>query len=435
MNSFPNPRRSALELLDAVLTQKIPLEEAFARDRGTAALEPRDRAFVRNLLGTTLRHLGEIDALIDHALEKPLPDRAALVRQVLRTGIVQLCFLDTPPHAAVDGSVGLLQDTPLASYKGLVNAVLRRLAREGKAKLGDFDAPCLNTPAWLWESWKRTYGEALCRKIALAHLREAPLDLTFREGLGHKETDALAEKLGATPLPTGSFRLSAHGRVEALPGYDEGVWWVQDAAAAIPARLFGAVQGKNVLDLCAAPGGKAAQLADRGAHVFAVDRSPARLARLRANASRLHLDLEAIEADALRWRPKRPAPFVLLDAPCSATGTLRRHPDIAWQKTPDDIKKLSALQTKLLKAAAAMTAPGGLLVYAVCSLEPQERVAQVETLLASGSSFTREPIAPEEVGGMGELLTPKGDLRTLPSHFEALGGIDGFYAARLRKSR
>lgn len=428
MNPFPNSRQCALELLDAVLVQKTPLETAFAKHDAIAAFEPRDRAFVRNLVSTTLRHLGEIDALIDHALEKPLPGRAGPVRQALRIGLAQLAFLDTPPHAAVDASVGLLHATPLASYKGLANAVLRRLAREGKGLLETYDAPRLNTPPWLWQSWTQTYGEATCRKIAAAHLHEAPLDLTFREG-----SQGLAKTLGATPLPTGSFRLYNPGRVEALAGYEEGAWWVQDGAAAIPAKLFGDVRGLQALDLCAAPGGKAAQLADRGAHVLAVDRSSSRLRRTHENFSRLGLPLETVTADATSWRPERPAACVLLDAPCSATGTLRRHPDIAWQKMPDDIGKLAALQTRLLEAAAAMTAPGGLLVYAVCSLEPQEGAAQIEALLAKDATFTRVPIAPKDVGDAAELLTPEGDLRTLPSHFEALGGLDGFYAARLRK--
>ncbi len=428
MSTFPSPRQCALELLGAVLARKTPLEEGFANHDGIAALVARDRAFARNLVGTTLRHLGEINALIDHALEKPLPRKAAPVQHLLQIGIAQLCFLDTPPHAAVDQSVALLHATPLASYKGLVNAVLRRLTREGKALLESLDGPRLNTPTWLWKSWERTYGTATCRAIASAHLQNAPLDLTFRKG-----QEGQAEALGATPLPTGSFRLHTHGRVDALPGYAEGHWWVQDGAAAIPAKLLGDVRGATVLDLCAAPGGKAAQLADRGAHVLAVDRSRARLVRVRENFSRLHLNVETVATDATTWRPKNPAAFVLLDPPCSGTGTLRRHPDIAWQKTPDDLMKLCALQARLLEAAAAMTAPGGLLVYAVCSLEPQEGVEQIDALLAGGAPFTRVPIAAEDVGGRDELLTPQGDVRTLPSHFKALGGLDGFYAARLRK--
>ena len=430
MNRFRNPRRSILDLLVAVLGRKAPFEEAFAEDPGIASFDPRDRAFVYNFVATTLRHLGEIDALIDHVLEKPLPQKAAIVRDVLRIGIAQLCFLKTPPHAAVDSSVELLHATPFAFYKGLVNAVLRRLSQEGTKLLRSYDAAHLNTPAWLWESWQHAYGEEICREIALAHLRKAPLDFTFRQGM-----EDFAAKLDATLLPTGSFRLHTHGSIDALPGYGEGIWWVQDAAAAIPAKLFGNVEDAFVLDLCAAPGGKAAQLADHGARVIAIDRSPSRLGLLHENLARLHLDAQTIEADATDWKPEQPAPFVLLDAPCSATGTIRRHPDIAWQKTPDDIKKLAVIQDALLQSAVAMMADDGILVYAVCSLQPEEAEKRIEALLAKGAPLVRLPIEPDEVGGIGELLTPVGDLRTLPSHLDTLGGMDGFYAARLRKLR
>lgn len=430
MNRFRNPRRSILDLLAAVLGRKVPFEEAFAEDPGIASFDSRDRAFVYNLVATTLRHLGEIDTLIDHVLEKPLPRKASVVQDVLRVGIAQLCFLETPPHAAVDSSVELLHNTPFAFYKGLVNAVLRRLSQEGVQLLQSCDAAHLNTPAWLWESWQQAYGEEICRKIALAHLRKAPLDFTFRQG-----SEGFAAELDATLLPTGSFRLHTHGSIDALPGYGEGIWWVQDAAAAIPAKLFGNVEGAFVLDLCAAPGGKAAQLADHGARVIAIDRSPLRLELLRENLARLHLDAHTIEADATDWKPEQPAPFVLLDAPCSATGTIRRHPDIARQKTPDDIKKLTAIQDALLQSAVGMMADDGILVYVVCSLQPEEAEKRIEALLAKGAPLARLPIEPDEVGGIGELLTPEGDLRTLPSHLETLGGMDGFYAARLRKLR
>ncbi|MEW5704276.1 MAG: transcription antitermination factor NusB [Pseudomonadota bacterium] len=428
MNPFSSPRQAALKFLAATLSGKASFEEAFAKDGEIERFESRDRAFVRNLVATTLRRLGEIDALIDHVLEKPLPAKAATVRHLLRIGIAQLCFLNTPPHAAVHSSVELLDGTVLAAYKGLANAVLRRLAAEGKTLLGSFDTERLNTPDWLWQSWTRAYGEATCRKIAAAHLREAPLDLTFRKG-----KEGLAEKLGATRLPWGSFRLPGSGRVDELPGYGEGAWWVQDAAAALPAMFLGDVGGTCVLDLCAAPGGKTAQLADRGGRVRAIDRSHARLLRLRQNLSRLRLEAEVVEADATQWRPETPVPFVLLDAPCSATGTIRRHPDILWQKTPADLRKLTALQDALLNAAVAMTAPGGVLVYSVCSLEPEEGKERIEALLAKGAPLERFPIAPAEVGGVEALLTRQGELRTLPLHLESLGGLDGFFAARLRK--
>ena len=428
MNRFQNPRCFVLDLLAAVLGKKIPFEKAFSEDPRINNFDQRNRSFIYNLVATTLRHLGEIDALINHVLEKPLPRKASFVQNVLRVGVTQLCFLKIPPHAAVNSSVELLYATPFAFYKGLVNAVLRRLSQEGIRLLQSYDAAHLNTPSWLWESWQQAYGRDICHKIALANLRKAPLDFTFRQG-----SENFATKLCATLLPTGSFRLHTHGPIYELPGYEKGIWWVQDAASAIPAKLFGNVKGALVLDLCAAPGGKTAQLADYGARVIAIDRSPLRLELLRKNLARLHLDSQTIEADAADWKPEEPVSFVLLDAPCSATGTIRRHPDIAWQRTPDDIKRLTDIQDALLQSAVEMMADDGILVYSVCSLQPEESEQRIEALLSKNPSVVRLPIKPAEVGGACELLTPAGDLRTLPLHLDTFGGMDGFYAARLRK--
>jgi 16S rRNA (cytosine967-C5)-methyltransferase len=317
-------------------------------------------------------------------------------------------------------------------YKALVNAVLRRLAREGEALLGASDEARDNVPDWLWVSWQAAYGEATARAIARAHLTEPPLDLSFK---GEAETWT---GLGAVLLPTGTVRLSREARsaermVEALPGFEEGAWWVQDAAAALPVRLLGDVTAKTVLDLCAAPGGKTAQLAAAGARVVAVDRAEARLDLLRRNLTRLRLSAETINADAATWRPETPAPAVLLDAPCSATGTIRRHPDVAWLKRPEDVTRMAAAQDRLLQAAVEMTAPGGVLVYCVCSLQPEEGPERIAALLAAGAPVERERIEPAEIGGLAELISPEGDLRTLPCHLAEQGGLDGFFAARLRR--
>ncbi|MDH3793045.1 MAG: RsmB/NOP family class I SAM-dependent RNA methyltransferase, partial [Rhodospirillales bacterium] len=243
-----------------------------------------------------------------------------------------------------------------------------------------------------------------------------------------------AERLGAQLLPGGTLRLPpGAGEVSRLPGYDEGAWWVQDAAAALPARLLGDVAGKQVIDLCAAPGGKTAQLAAAGARVTAVERSEVRLARLSENLARLGLSVTAVTADAATWRPEAPAGAVLLDAPCSATGTLRRHPDIAHLKGPEQIAALAALQDKLLAATLGMVKPGGLLVYAVCSLQPEEGPARIARLLAGGAPAARVPVEPAEFQGLCDLVTAEGDLRTLPCHLAGDGGMDGFYACRLRR--
>ena len=428
MIEVSSSRRCALELLRSVLGRKRPLDEALAdaAQAGLGRLEPRDRAFARLLVATVLRRLGQIDRLLDERLERPLPPRAGPIRDILRLGTAQLLFLGTPPHAAIDTAVSLCGRR--SRFRGLINAVLRGIAREGPALIAGEDAARLNTPDWLWRSWSGCYGEDTARAIAETHLGEAPLDITVKGEPGN-----WARRLEATVLPTASLRRAPGGRPEALPGFRDGVWWVQDAAAAIPARLLGPVAGKRVLELCAAPGGKTAQLALAGARVIALDRSERRMGRLKANLARLGLGAECVVADATRWRPPAPAQAVLLDAPCTATGTIRRHPDIARLKTAKDVSRLAKLQTRLLAAAWQGLAVGGVMVYAACSLEPEECERQIEVLLKGGAPLSRLPILTSEVGSRGELITAQGDLRTLPCHWPELGGLDGFYAARLQR--
>jgi len=412
-----------------VLEQKRPLDEVLDANPARENLAPRDRAFARLLVATTLRRLGQIDRVIECCLDKPLPRRAVAVRQLLRLGICQLLFLGTPPHAAVDTTVELIATRGgEAGFKGLINAVLRRVDRERATWLEKAADPSLNVPTWLWESWVAAYGRERAGEIAAAHLREPPLDLTAKG-------DALPwrDRLGATLLPTGSLRLPLDGLVESLPGFDEGAWWVQDAAATLPARLLGEIGGQRVIDLCAAPGGKTAQLAAAGADVIAVDRSAARLERLQRNLTRLGLSATTVVADAGVWQPDRPADAVLLDAPCSATGTIRRHPDVPWLKRPEDVAKLAALQARLLQAAIAMVRPGGTIVFCTCSLQPEEGPGQIAALLRTDAPVERLPIQPSEIGGLDSLIDANGDLRTLPCHLSEEGGIDGFYAARLRR--
>jgi 16S rRNA (cytosine967-C5)-methyltransferase len=424
-----NARQVALDLIGAVLRRKRPRDDAIEEHPLMGELSVRDRAFARLLVATVLRRLGQIDTLIGECLNTPLAPRAAIIHDVLRLGIAQLLFLRTPPHAAVATSVDLAHSRGFLSHKGLVNAVLRRLSVEGQARVETQDAARLNTPQWLWESWVAAYGEDRARAIGAAHLKEAPLDLTLRIA---EDADAWCEKLQATKLPNGSLRRPGGGSVMALPGYTEGAWWIQDAAAALPARLFGPLQGLDVVDLCAAPGGKTAQLAGAGARVTAVDRSTRRLDRLAMNLNRLGLPVTAIAADALSWRPPRPADAVLLDAPCTATGAIRRHPDVPHLKQPEDVSRLSVVQDNLLRAALEILRPGGVLVYCTCSLEPEEGPARIEALLGSGVAAARRPIAPDEVA-VADWITANGELRTLPCHLPEYDGIDGFYAARLVK--
>jgi 16S rRNA (cytosine967-C5)-methyltransferase len=415
-------RRTALEILTACLDKGQPLDDALAQHRDFPALDPRDRAFVRLLLATTLRRLGEIDEVLGLLIERPLEGANAAGRQVLRLGAAQLLFLGTPPHAAVDTSVRLVESMRLPHLKGLANAVLRRVAAEGVAMLGDRDPARLNTPAWLWDSWTASYGEAATRAIAAAHLNEAPLDLTPR-------SDALfwAGRLDAELLPSGTLRRGSGGIVSELPGFAEGAWWVQDAAAALPARLLGDIKGKRVADLCAAPGGKTLQLCAAGAEVTAVDISARRMTRVGENLARAGLSAELVTADARKWMPGGRFDAILLDAPCSGTGTLRRHPDIAWLKDEEDVNRLTLTQDRLLVHALDLLKPGATLVYAVCSLQEDEGPARVAALLSHRPGLMRLPVQPVELPGFSEAITAEGDVRTLPSM-----GADGFYIARLK---
>jgi 16S rRNA (cytosine967-C5)-methyltransferase len=416
-------RTAALDLLQAVLRRKHALDEALAADATLPRLEARDRGFARMLVATCLRRLGEIDQAIAPLLAKPLPPKASAIADALRLGVCQLLFLGTPPHAAVGETVELVAGLgALAGYKGLVNAVLRRLDRDRPTT-----DPACNTPAWLAESWTAAYGEATAKAIAAAHLHEAPLDISVKE-----PSADWATRLGAEILPTGTLRLAdTSGAVESLAGFAEGAWWVQDAAASLPAKLLG--RPAQAIDLCAAPGGKTAALAAAGIAVTAVDRSPQRLRRLRDNLARLNLSVEVVEADAASWRPAAAAEAVLLDAPCSATGTIRRHPDLPWLKRPEDLPKLTALQDRLLDNAVAMTRPGGIIVYATCSLQPEEGPARIGALQDRGAPIEPVPIQAAEIGGLAQLLTPAGELRSLPCHLAERGGMDGFYACRLRR--
>ncbi len=411
-------RRAALSLVHRALG-----EHAFD-EIGEAALpsrlEPRDRAFVKHLSAQTLRRLGQIRIALKRFMSKP-PHKGSRLEALLAIGACQILFLDTPPHAAVDSSVrlaGEARDT--ARCKGLINAVLRRVADSREELLAEIGEEA-NTPAWLFERWSKAYGADTAREIAAAHLHDAPLDITAKD-----DAAGWAGRLEGTLTATGSIRLARSGDVTALPGFEDGAWWVQDAAAALPAKLLGDVAGKRVADLCAAPGGKTAQLAAAGASVTAVDRDETRMARLSENLERLKLAAATVTADLLGYRPDEPFDAVLLDAPCTATGTVRRHPDIPWQRRPADVGQLADLQAALLDQAISLTKPGGTIVYATCSLEPEEGERQAERALAGGR-VERLPIRAEEIGGLADCLTPQGELRTLPCRSPgADGGMDGF---------
>jgi 16S rRNA (cytosine967-C5)-methyltransferase len=422
-------RKAALAILSDVLRKKRSLDASAADAQRAAKLDPRDAGFARTIAATALRHFGQLEALIRVFVPKaPQPHKAGPTLEILIAGACELLFLNVAPHAAVDAANRLAQaDNKAVHFKALINAVLRRVAREGAGVVASQDAATLNTPDWLWPRWVAHYGEDIARAIAAAHLVIPPLDLTLKS-----LDDPYTGIEGAALLAPGRLRLNHAGRIEELPGFAQGLWWVQDFAASLPVRLLGDVAGKAVIDLCAAPGGKTAQLAALGARVSALDVSPDRLHRVSENLDRLNLLAELIAGDVRDWRPCAPAPFVLLDAPCTATGTIRRHPDLPWSKGAADLISCESLQSELLEAAAEMTAEGGTLVYAVCSLEPEEGEEQIGLFLRRRTDFTRVRISPEEVFD-ASFISAQGDLKTLPFHWADGGGMDGFYAARLKR--
>lgn len=429
-------RRLAQTVLDDVLDKKQPLDRALDDRLAKAAggdMAGRDRAFARTIATTTIRRLGQVDDAIRRFTKKgKLPSRSRAALDILRAGVTELIFLNVPPHAALDSANRLTsRHTVARHFRPLINAVLRQIT-ENKSSLADQDAYELNIPPWLRKRWEHSYGADAARAIGNACLTPPPLDLTVKSS---NQAEAWAGKLEAALLPTESLRLHDAGQVDRLAGFADGAWWAQDAAAALPARLFGNdLAGQTVIDLCAAPGGKTAQLAAAGAQVIAVDRSAGRLKRVHENLERLSLATAIVEADAMSWQPPEPAPYVLLDAPCSATGTLRRHPDILRLKSEEDVASAAKLQSSLLDAASRMVAPAGLLVFCTCSLEPEEGEQQVEAFLERNSDFSRSPVTGSDVFGQEEFVTAAGDMRTLPCHWESHGGLDGFYAARLRRS-
>lgn len=424
-------RKVAVVLLDQVLTRRLPLDQVLEENKEFAALPVRDRAFVRMMVATTLRRMRQIDDLLRRATERPDAPSPPLLHHILRLGVVQILFMNVPDHAAVDTSVRLAESASLGRQKGFVNAVLRRMTREGKDWVAKQDESRINMPDWMLSAWIADYGLNAAAEIAKASLAEASLDITLKDP---SHAEHWASVLEATVLPTGSLRRDSGGNVMDLNGYRDGLWWIQDAAAALPARLLGDVRDLHIVDLCAAPGGKTAQLAAAGAQVTALDRSVRRLQRLQENMTRLRLEkfVHTEPADAVQWLPKAPVDAVLLDAPCSATGTIRRHPDVLHSKTPEDVTRLCALQAQLLDNAARMLAPGGMLIYCTCSLQKAEGEEQVERFMAR-SGFTRNAIAESEIGGIAEAVTADGDVRFLPTHLMELGGMDGFYISRLRK--
>ena len=422
-------RACAHTILHEVVDLHRPLDGVLHSDKRLAKLNPRDRAFTHNLVATTLRRIGQIDTIIDDYLDRPLPKSAAAARNALRLGICQILFLNTQTHAAVDTSVSLAGQRGPDRFRGLVNGILRRVVRTANNINLSPEAEMANIPTWLRKSWAESFGKQAAVEIAAAHLQPPAVDLTVPA-----DRETWSASLGGKVIGKSTVRLACGGDIISLPGFVEGAWWVQDAAAALPAQLFSQlIGGTRVVDLCAAPGGKTAQLASAGYDVTALDIAPNRLNTLSKNLQRLGLAATVVEADLLSWQPEHLFEGVLLDAPCTGTGTIRRHPDIPILKSAADVTRQSAIQKKFLDRASSLLRPGGTLVYSVCSMERPEGPDQINALLSRNDKLNIEPIRPAEVPGFEVCIDTLGCIRTTPSHMSEAGGVDGFYIARLQK--
>ncbi len=428
---------TAARLLAAVVDTGTPLDGLTDAEHGHPqylALEVRDRALVRAILATALRYRVTLTTLIESRLDRPLPANAKQLSHVLHAAAAQILFLDVPDSAAVNLAVSHARADPrTARFAGLVNAVLREVARRKERSLPKVLEETVDAPDWFVERLTAAYGPDRARAIFDLHRSEAPVDFTVKA-----DPAGWAEQLGGIVLPTGTVRVARlAGPVAELEGFGEGEWWVQDAAASLPARMLGDVAGLRVADLCAAPGGKTAQLALARAEVTAVDISANRLKRLQSNLERLKLSAGIVQADLLKWTPDALFDAVLVDAPCSSTGTVRRHPDVLWTKSPADIEKLAQLQRRLLERAVTFVRPGGRIVFSNCSLDPQEGEELVAALLGGTEGLENDPLRPGEIAGCDEFIDGQGRLRTTPADLphadKALAGLDGFFAARFRR--
>ncbi len=419
------PRLAAAALLKGVLEEGRLLSDLIQSGNGPlASLPPQGKARAQSLASDTLRHLGRIDTVLDQFLQKEPPVAA---RNALRLAACELLVDGIAPHAAVDAAVRMVKNNHQTQHlSGLANAVARRVSEHGPEMWPDLDPTPL--PASLAKPFAKTYGRKAVAGFEAAHEAGAPLDISLHPSV---DVEALREALEAEVLPTGSLRLKDWGQVSAMPGFDEGAWWVQDAAAAIPVKLFGDIKGKTVLDLCAAPGGKTMQLAAAGAEVTALDLSPHRIERVRENLARVELKANVVVSDVLDFAPSKKFDAILLDAPCSATGTIRRHPDLPYAKKEMALNTLLNLQKDMLAEASKWLKPGGDIVYCTCSLFPEEGEDQVESFLATHPDF--EQLEASADGVEAAWRDAKGGLRLRPDYWAERGGMDGFYIAKLRR--
>ncbi len=425
-------RETAVRVLMAVTLKNRPLDLAFDDMASDAGLDSRDRAFTMHIVMLSLRRYGSLNYLMEKLLERGLPKNATWTKAAIIIGLAQILFMRTADFASAHQMVELIKNLPgkESGFKGLVNAILRRAGREKETLLQSLvNQPLIDIPIWLRSRWVTAYGEEITKKLAMALQSEPMLDISLQNTAIQSE---YADKLEAQVLPTGVLRRSFTD-IKALEGYDKGDWWIQDFSASLPAKLFPDIKGKHVLDMCSAPGGKTLQLASKQADVTAVDRSQNRLKRLKDNLSRTGLNAQVITADASNFTPSKPVDHILVDAPCSATGTFRRNPDVMLHKTAYDIEKLTNLQQRILEHAFTLLPVGGTLIYCVCSIEPDEGVSQITHFIDKTPTAERAPVTPDEVGNIEEIITSEGDVLCLPHYLTDQGGMDGFYISRLIK--
>lgn len=422
-------RKLALSILHKIRSEGEDANDALEQVLSSANLDTRDRSFVMLLVMIVLRRQGIVNSLLKKFLSKPLdPEKMGYVIDVLHLGAVQILWLQTPPHAAVHSAVELVKNSRFKGMAKMVNAVLQNVNREGVTKLHEVDQAKACLPAWLWNRWNAQYGEEAAHAMARQTQIEPALDFTLKQP---QDAPYWAKQLEARILPNGSLRREMGGKISELPGYEEGAWWIQDAGAAMAVSLLHIKPGETVLDLCAAPGGKTIQLALAGAQVTAVDKSSMRLKQVEENIRRMGVQVNIQKGDIMLWSPPGLVDAIVLDAPCSATGTLRRHPELAWAKSNDDVHELAALQLQMLKRAIGWLKPGGRLVYSVCSLEKEEGEHHVEAL--KDTKVKLSPLSTSEFPWAEGMITDEGILRTLPYYWGEEGGIDGFFAARFEK--
>jgi 16S rRNA (cytosine967-C5)-methyltransferase len=427
------PRQVALSILDSFWKGEKFLDAIFESHDDFLDLDTRNRNFVRMLVTTAIRRSGQIDDLMRRGFSKPNQKMSPpIVQMIFHLAIAQIVFMGVADHAAVNTSVDLAARNGAERAKGFINAVLRKVVRDGKAWTTEQDIARLNIPEWLLDIWTEDYSKAEAIEMAQASLSEAALDMSVVDPI---DRESWAESLDCVILPTGTLRRNEHALVPDLPGFDDGAWWVQDASAALPVRLMGDLLGKRVVDLCAAPGGKTMQMAAAGAEVYAVDRSAKRLERLKDNVQRVRLQANVISevSDGELWDAPEPLDAVLLDAPCTATGTIRRNPDAIWLKKSEDIASMVKIQRALLERSVGMLKVGGMLLYCTCSLQKDEGERQLNAFLADHDEFEIMPITPQEVPELEHAITPEGYLRILPFYWAARGGLDGFFIGRMIK--